>query len=142
VRFFTARPEFEWLLNHIRRAAGNTFFAVHAYCVMPDHLHLLVGGTAATSNLQTFVTTLKRNTAWEAKQQFGVRLWQRSFYDHIVRHENEAEMIAWYIWKNPVRQGLCEDPREYPYSGSFTVDWKEKPIPSESWKPPWKNERM
>jgi hypothetical protein len=65
-------------------------------------------------------------------------LWQKKFYDRILRERDSFDGVAGYIWMNPVRKGLCSDPREYPYSGSFAVDWKKMMRPLESWVPEWK----
>jgi len=66
-------------------------------------------------------------------------LWQKKFYDHILRETDNFDAVAGYIWMNPVRAGLCDDARDYPYSGSFTVDWKKGMRPVESWVPDWKS---
>ena len=53
------------------------------------------------------------------------RLWQESFYDHALRKEESLRRVAGYIWDNPVRAGLVEDPLDYPWSGSAAwSDWK------------------
>jgi hypothetical protein len=59
------------------------------------------------------------------------------YYDHILRPNEVIEDVACYIWWNPVRKGLCEDPRLYPLSGSQTIDWMKK-SPRTNWTPPWK----
>jgi hypothetical protein len=43
--------------------------------------------------------------------QSGVRLWQRSFYDHIIRDDRDAERMQGYIESNP---GMWEADRENP----------------------------
>ncbi len=53
---------------------------------------------------------------------------------------NAAEDVAWYIWMNPVRRGLCREPREFRFSGSFTLPWRSKKSGNSSWTPPWKRE--
>ena len=113
-------------------------FAVFAYCVMPDHFHLLVQGLAASSNLLAFVKTLKQKTAFEFERKFHRDLWQNKFYDHILRPNDSVEAVAAYIWLNPVRKGLCDTAQDYPFSGSFAVDWKQIVPPSEPWLPSWK----
>ncbi|MBN2380988.1 hypothetical protein JXM67_14415 [candidate division WOR-3 bacterium] len=44
-------------------------------------------------------------------------MWQRGYYDHILRKEEDLEIVANYIWGNPVRKGLAETIEEYPFSG-------------------------
>ena len=45
-------------------------------------------------------------------------LWQDSYYDHVVRPEENLAGIACYIIQNPVRARLVASPLEYPFSGS------------------------
>jgi putative transposase len=77
--------------------------------LMPDHLHALIGVDGQTS-LAQLIRDYKRITAKIA----GVR-WQRDFFDHRLRNEeNLAEKFA-YICQNPVRAGLTLSEDDWPY---------------------------
>jgi REP element-mobilizing transposase RayT len=127
-----------WLIDCVRKEAQASRFAVHAFCVMPDHFHALVQGLDRSSDLLDFVKTLKQKTAFQHRQRLGEVLWQKKFFDHIVRSQDSWERVAWYIWMNPVRKGLCAHAQDYPFSGSFTMDWKGAGRPSSLWHPVWK----
>lgn len=105
---------------------------------MPDHLHILIRGTVDTCDMILFAARFKQMTGFEGQRMFNRTLWQAHFYDHIVRPRDSAECIASYIWWNPVRNGLCTDPRDYPHSGSDTMEWKRTFLVSKHWTPPWK----
>jgi len=135
---FTDRDRANWLIDNLRRQSTAYRFAVHAYCVMPDHAHIFAAGLETTSNLLAFVRNFKHTTEYEYRKRFRRALWQKKFYDHILRERDSADAVAIYIWANPVRAGICADPREYPYSGSFTTDWKTKMAPVKPWRPVWK----
>ena len=47
------------------------------------------------------------------------QLWQPSMYDVAIRDERQFESAANYIVDNPVRAGLCDEPRDWSYSWSF-----------------------
>jgi putative transposase len=126
------------MLEVMRDLSRRHEFAVHAYCFMPDHLHLLCEGLSHDSQLLTFMGRFKQQTAFENRQGRGVPLWQPRFYDHILRKDSAMEDVAWYIWMNPVRKSLCGDPREYPFSGSLTLLGERRPSLSAHWTPPWK----
>jgi hypothetical protein len=86
-----------------------------------------------------FVNGFKQRSAFEFKQQRGERLWQHKTFDHILRPSERWEAVAYYIWMNPVRKGLCLEAGDWPFSGSQTVDWKRLLKPSEEhWVPAWK----
>jgi putative transposase len=135
---FADSKKAEWLVQILRRHSVAHGFAVHAYCVMPDHFHALASGLEPESRLLAFIKNLKQTTSREYRKQFQTTLWQKKFYDHILRPRDEAAGVAAYIWMNPVRKGLCKDPWEYPHSGSFVIDWK-KATPVKAWVPDWKD---
>ena len=86
--------------------------------LMPDHLHLAVSPEPQKDDLSRLLQRFKSFTtrlAW----QHGYRgaLWQRSYYDHIARGEEDVIALCQYILSNPVRQGLVTDAALWPYSG-------------------------
>ena len=139
---FAQDEKARWLIECVRKEAELSRFAVHAFCVMPNHFHALVQGVEPSSDLQHFVKALKQKTAFQYRQRLGEVLWQKKFYDHIVRTSNSLDQVAWYIWMNPVRKGLCERPEDYPFSGSFTMDWRAVARPSDPRQPIWKTNSM
>ena len=120
------------------RVADGAAFLVHAFCFMPDHVHFLAEGETPGSNLVKFVNQWKQLTGYLLRGDVPRGFWQRRFYDHILRHAEGCESVAWYIWMNPVRKGMVAKPDQYPFSGSFTAEWPRVSRPSDSWTPPWK----
>jgi len=94
----------------------------YAWCIMPDHIHLLIQG----NDIICFVRLFKGKLTPVARSINPRRpLWQRSFFDHALRKEESVSDVACYIWENPVRAGLADKPTEYSWSGSeFWPDWK------------------
>ena len=60
------------------------------------------------------------------------------FYDHILRSGESLDAAANYVFMNPVRDGLAQEPEEWAGSGSFAFEWKRGPKPQDSFVPPWK----
>ncbi len=127
-----------WLIKHLHRACQKHNFIVHAYCIMPDHVHLLVEGKDKSCKLSLFVSVFKQQTATVYTKRFRKHLWQVKYFDRVLRKAEDAESIAWYIWLNPVRKGLCQSPQDYPLSGSFSMDWRERCAPTRVWTPSWR----
>jgi REP element-mobilizing transposase RayT len=101
------------------RELHNSRWSVLAFCVMPDHVHVLL--TILERSAIEFVRLLK-GRATVALRSLGHRnLWQTSFYDHVVRRDEDINAVMRYILENPVRQGLVEDWTEYRWSGS--LEW-------------------
>ena len=73
---------------------------------MPDHLHIIVVGTQQEANLLKFVRHYKQKTGfWMSKNEPDVS-WQKSFFDHIIRKDEDLMAVIRYILDNPVRKGL------------------------------------
>ena len=91
---------------------------LYCYCIMPDHLHILFSFyDSYHKSLQDWVSAFKRYTARITSKSFSIRrLWQKNFFDHIIRKEESLIKIAEYIVNNPVRKGIVEDWKYYPYS--------------------------
>jgi REP element-mobilizing transposase RayT len=103
----------------LRRLASESGVPVYGYCVMPDHVHIVLG-PSATCDIVTFVGRFK-SLAVRAAWNHGVRgtFWQRSFWDHFVRSDETVESVVRYVLWNPVRSGLVARWQEYPFSGSL-----------------------
>jgi putative transposase len=127
------------LIETLRRESAVSRFAVHAYCVMPDHFHMLVLGLDEGSDFLLFVRRFKLATTREFRRTSRGGLWQKKFYDHVLRPGDSPERVAAYIWMNPARKGLCHDVSEYPFCGSFVLDWKVSSGVVRPWLPPWKD---
>jgi len=97
-------------------------FAVLAYCLMPDHIHLLVEGTTCDSDLQRFVKLSKQRSGFIFARTTRQTLWQEGYFDRVLRRDEDAKAIARYILENPVRAGIVEWPTEYRYLGSAVWD--------------------
>ena len=114
-------------LQNLREVAAKAQFEVVAYCFMPDHLHLLVQ-TGEDADLVGFVRRFKQKSgyAYRRATRDPEVLWQKSYYDHVLRREEDLHDAARYIWGTPVRAGLVDNARDYPYSGSLTMGeaWK------------------
>src|SRR5205085_4394603 len=102
-------------LTWLREHAG---LRVHAYCLMPDHLHLLLHLGQTGQDLGRVIARMKSFTTTQSwKLGYRGMLWQQRFYDHILRLTEDAQAIADYILANPVRKGLVKEPGDYFYSG-------------------------
>jgi len=129
-----------WLIVRLRKHAAECEFLIHAYCIMPDHMHILAAAAADASNLVKFIEAFKQETAVEFSRRGRRHLWQFKYYDRILRGTDSADRVAWYIWLNPVRKGLCQRPTDYPFLGSFTELGAKllKSSAAPEWVPPWK----
>ncbi len=78
----------------LKKCAASTSFLLHAYCVMPDHVHILVEGNHSNADALQFVRIVKIRTAVEFRKARKLRLWEKSFHDHILRRADALEAVA------------------------------------------------
>jgi REP element-mobilizing transposase RayT len=134
---FQGEPEATWMTGLITHFFECQQFAVIAYCVMPDHVHLLIEGLADDADLKAVMHDWKQETAFAWKQRTGARLWQEGYYDHIVREDDPVIGIVRYILDNPFRAGLVADGATYRFSGSSRFTQEELRDALIDWHPPW-----
>ena len=105
----------EW--GHLCTAAIETSNAecvqvdVDTFVVMPNHVHLLVfihggsgDGPTYRSALSLFVGRFKAAVTKEIRKKVpGKAVWQRGYYDHVVRGDSDYQRIWEYIQNNPIR---------------------------------------
>jgi putative transposase len=100
-------------LQHYRRE-GN--YKLHAFVVMPDHIHLLL--TPETITLERAIGLIKGGFSRRLASKLPV--WQRSFTDHRIRDAEEFAIRRNYIHENPIRAHLSANAEAYPYSSAST----------------------
>jgi REP element-mobilizing transposase RayT len=106
----------------LRKAAEKSHCFVPVYCFMPDHLHIIVSSNRDDANILKFVNYFKQKTGfWMSQNKIGVS-WQKDFFDHIMRKDESLPDVIRYILDNPVRKGLVEDWRDYPFKGAIGCD--------------------
>jgi REP element-mobilizing transposase RayT len=93
--------------------------AVGRYVIMPDHLHLFVCGPD-DFELGHWIGMLKQRLGKAVASTKQPRpIWQRGFFDHVLR-SNESYGQKWnYVRENPVRAELVEKAEDWPYQGEI-----------------------
>lgn len=90
---------------------------VDKYIIMPNHIHIIFSISCADAErairesplrskslISSAVGYIKMNSSKLVRQKYGeVDLWQRSFYDHIIRNDEDYYESARYIEENPLR---------------------------------------
>ena len=98
------------------------WFDVLAYCILPNHVHLVLipyeSSDIADYSLTKIMHNIKRNSANHANKVLGRTgaFWQHENYDHFARDEKELERIIKYVLHNPVEAGLTNDWSKWKWS--------------------------
>ncbi len=118
-------------------------FVIDAFVLLPDHLHCmwtlpdddqdfskrwrLIKGSFSRRCDSRFKGVLTASRKHKQEQA----IWQRRFWEHVIRDERDFTRHVEYIHYNPVKHGLVKMPREYPYSsfhryvanGLYELEW-------------------
>ncbi|MDY7040771.1 MAG: transposase [Chloroflexota bacterium] len=105
-------------VDSLRDQTRATQFTIWAFCIMPDHIHILCQPPADSEiDLTAFIGRIKSVASRAlAEAGFGWKVWQRGFYDHILRSGEDRIQVARYIVANQVRKELAENVEGYPHS--------------------------
>jgi putative transposase len=106
-------------IDFAQRAQRDHSIAVGRYVIMPDHLHLFVTGSD-NFELGRWIGTLKRILGKQARPGRAQNtVWQRGFFDHMLR-SSESYSEKWdYVRENPVRAGLVASAEDWPFAGEI-----------------------
>ncbi|GAB3418240.1 transposase [Massilia agilis] len=129
----------------IRLVASQRPFAIDAWVLLPDHMHViwtLPEGdhdfSTRWSEIKRFVSTncggafhrpVMQTEAAVARRESTI--WQRRFWEHRIRDEHDLEIHMDYVHFNPVRHGYVTRADQWPFStfhryvsqGMYPVDW-------------------
>jgi putative transposase len=97
-------------------------FAMHAFVVMPDHVHVLLT-PAPELSLEKAIQLMKGGFSFRLKSRLDV--WERGHFDRRIKDRQGYEACVGYIHENPVKERMVSDAAEYAYSSAYpgaTVD--------------------
>lgn len=78
-----------------------------SFVVMPDHVHWLL--CLKSGSLSQCIQRVKANVS----RQIGQKVWNKGFYDHGIRTDENLKNVGRYIVANPLRSGLVQNVRNY-----------------------------
>ena len=122
---FLDRDRVNLVREQLRRTSDAERFAIIAYCFMPDHLHVLAEGVADPADFTRFVRLFKQRSSFHWKRATGTKLSQRSYFERVLRTDEDSVAVARYLIGNPVRARLVASPDDYPFLGSLTMSLRE-----------------
>jgi putative transposase len=119
---FTDHTLFQTFESYLQEALTKHSVDALVYIFMPDHCHLLLQGKERFSNSRKAVISFKQTTGyWLSKNRSQIS-WQKDFYDHVLRKDDDLNKQIRYILLNPVRKELVSSWDEYPFKGSTAFD--------------------
>ena len=126
---FFSSEDYRTYLSLLAEATLKSGVQVWAYCLMPNHVHLVVVPTTEDGLKNSFrevhrkyALKINRRSEWRG------HLWQERYHSCVM---DESHLLAAvrYIELNPVRAGICPEPEEWPWSSIHAhLGRKEDPV--------------
>ncbi|MEE4350432.1 MAG: transposase [Pacificimonas sp.] len=116
-------------------------FETLAVCVLPDHLHAVWKLPEGAADYPGRWRSLKRRFT----NAIGHAVWQKRYWEHTVRDQNELGDCIDYVHGNPVKHGLVAERDGWPYSSwhrfrrenGLQVDGASRPSSISGCRPPY-----
>jgi REP element-mobilizing transposase RayT len=88
---------------------------------MPDHVHFFCSPGLDSKSLSDFIGAWKQWTSKRVmtKLQRDGSLWQREFFDHLIRSNESYDQKWQYVVENPIRAGLATKASDWPWQGEI-----------------------
>ncbi len=108
----------------IWRGADLGRYDLHAYVVMPNHVHVLLDPRLPLAKISSVIKGVAARDANATLGRTGKPFWQDESFDHWIRNSAEFERIRHYIEWNPVRAGLVARPEDWKWSSAGSPFFK------------------
>ena len=114
-RLFQTERNAELLIRILQDNRQKGRFQLHAYVIMPEHIHLLMT-PAENVSIEKAMQFIKGGFSFKLKSAFDV--WERSFKEHRIKNKQDYEHHKTYIEQNPVRANLSQTQEQFPHSSA------------------------
>lgn len=116
-------------------------FIMLGHVFLYDHFHLLIQ-PIGKSNFSDIMHSLRPNFTKAYKKMLGLppsnsmKFWQKRFWDHVIRDDQDFENHLHYIHYNPAKHGYVTDPRVWKHSSY--IEWEKRSLypPAFEWDEP------
>jgi putative transposase len=114
-RLFQVEQNASLFVNVLQEQRGKNRIQLHAFVIMPDHVHLLLTPAPEVS-LEKAMQYIKGNFSFRLKSKLDV--WQPRYDSRRILDANDYATHLTYIHQNPIRANLTIQPELYPYSSA------------------------
>jgi putative transposase len=107
------------VVEQIMECQEREFYLLHAFVVMPNHLHLLIT-PGQEASIEKAVMMIKGGSSHRIKKEllYSFPIWMHGYHDRWIRNIDEYRIRKQYIEQNPVKARLSESPSGYVWSSA------------------------
>ena len=108
----------EILVDEWQNSRERHGWCIGKYVIMPDHVHFLASPNAEAKSLSQFMQAWKQWTSKRITSALSIEpIWQKEFFDHLLRNDESLSEKWDYIHNNPIRANLVSCSNEWQYQG-------------------------
>ena len=129
------------LRNAVRKVKISHPFIIHAWVVLPEHMHCIIELPTHDDDFATRWRLIKSSfskalpiTEYRSDVRLKRRergIWQRRYWEHLIKNETDYQSHMDYVHINPLKHGLVKQIKDWPYStfhrlvkeGIYPMDW-------------------
>jgi putative transposase len=111
-RIFQRTANAELMIATLFRYRDQGRFSLHAFVVMPDHIHVLIT-PAVDQSTSRCIQLIKGGYSFAVRQQFPGEVWHTGYHEHRIRDISDFEAQKQYIANNPTRKLLLDYPHSH-----------------------------
>lgn len=104
---FESRDDYVYYLSLLKRFSKETDIAICAYCLMENHVHLLVHDKSQNVSLFMKKIGVSYSRYYNLKYERSGHLFQDRYISEPIEYENYLVTVFRYILTNPVKAGIC-----------------------------------
>ncbi len=115
---FHFEDDYQTYCSQMRRFRDRIGVSLYAYCLMPNHVHLIINPGEDVATLSDFMKRLAGQYSRHINHREGRRgtLWDGRFRSNPIQSDRYLQNCCRYVEMNPVRAGLVSDPMQYRWS--------------------------
>jgi len=126
---FVDEDDYRQYLNTIQRYKKIYHFKLFAYCLMTNHIHLLIKTTQDGSISKIMQSLTVAHTRWyNFRYQRCGHVWQGRFHSPLVSEDDHMLTVMQYIEQNPLRANMVKAIADYPWSSYKLNVWKNEAV--------------
>jgi putative transposase len=123
-QIFHCDADYRFLMQKISKYAELHAINIMAYCLMPNHFHLLLDAINNAQDISLFMKKIQLSYAkyYNLRYQHSGHVFQGAYREKVIKDDVQLEQTKIYILNNPVRKGYVKKADQWRYSFSAKND--------------------
>ena len=113
----------EPLVSTLARYRAKSEFLLHAFVVMPDHVHVIL---TPRESIERAAQLIKGGLSFQLRKTYPATIWQDGYHEHRIRDQADFVAQKLYIENNPGCENLKDYPHIHTHHPGLIDSWSEQ----------------